>query len=107
MNDAYQSLVLLLRSGAKTDSPTIARVLTEAGKTHENLVEAVHVANHHGPAPGDPCGRAGCSGRLVVESSRRSGRFQIRYLTCPICGTKHGKTLAPASTIRRRQKIVT
>jgi hypothetical protein len=57
---------------------------------------------------GDPCPFQGCAGYLSVRNSRpsKSGRWQYRYLVCPVCGEAPAENVerVPAERIRRRNK---
>lgn len=57
---------------------------------------------------GDPCPQDGCTGRLVVGPSFKTGErdeYQTQYLRCNLCRKHDGsKIVKPADEIRRRPR---
>jgi hypothetical protein len=102
-NESYADLVRFIRAGGRVLPCDLRAILAESGKSAEALLLDAHGASSGGTgaAPGDKCPCGAC---IVVRSSKRRGTCQVQRLKCPACGRDHGRHVAPAAVIRRRQR---
>ena len=97
--DAFNALVSALAMGIRIPQSEQQRILSQTGKSQEDIATALPGGR---PAcPGDPCK---CGGRLVVVNSVPHGRHRVQYLGCPKCSYRpqQNKRTVPEQTIRRR-----